>query len=66
MIILVCDNNSVAIKKGKREGTILLAHKISPFFAADILLEEKSNSPSINSIKVIDNIRFQLHFINYI
>ena len=68
-IILVYCNSSVAIKKGRREGTILLTHNRRPFFAADILLVENSNNPSTKSASISEsklfsfNIKILLFFI---
>ena len=46
------DSNSVATKKGNNEGTIELAHKISPFLAADKLVLENITRQNRNSIKI--------------
>ena len=35
--ILVLESNSVATKKGNKDGTIEVAHKVSPDFVEDIL-----------------------------
>lgn len=48
--IFVLDKTSVAIKKGKREGTTEFAQSFNPDFVACILLEE-------NKIKHIVNIK---------
>ena len=37
----MCESNSVATKNGNKDGTMELAHKTSPFFAADKLALEK-------------------------
>lgn len=50
--ILVFESNSVATKKGKRDGTIEVAHKVNPAFAAIKLYEEKNNK-HIVKIKII-------------
>ena len=49
----VLESNSVAIKKGRREGTTEFAHNFKPDFAAFMLLDEKSIKHIIN----IKNIR---------
>ena len=41
VITLVYPNSSVAIKNGRREGTILFAHNSKPSFAATKLFFEK-------------------------
>jgi len=51
-------NKSVAIKKGKSDGTTELAHKLSPFFAAEILEVENKIRPKVNSTNIIDKIFF--------
>ena len=43
-IIGVWLKSSVAIKKGKRAGIILLDHRYNPFFAADKLETENTTS----------------------
>ena len=44
-MIFVCISKLVATKKGKRDGTTLLAQSDSPFFTAERLLLEKINKP---------------------
>ena len=44
-MIFVCISKLVATKKGKRDGTTLLAQSDSPFFTAGRLLLEKINKP---------------------
>ena len=46
-MILVCMSNSVATKKGKREGTTELVHNSKPDFTADRLLWEKINRQKV-------------------
>ena len=48
----------VAIKKGKRLGTTLLAHSFKPDFAAVRLLLEKVTSPITNKTNVAGRIYF--------
>lgn len=47
--ILVLDRTSVAIKKGKREGTTEFAHSFRPDFAACRLVEENRTKHRVNS-----------------
>ena len=46
--ILVLVSNSVAIKKGRSDGTTELAHNFKPDFAAPMLLDENTNKHIIN------------------
>ena len=50
-IIFVFERSSVAIKKGRREGTTELAQRTSPLLAADRLLFEKNTKQMVNSKK---------------
>lgn len=56
-------NNSVATKKGKRDGTTELAHNVIPDFAAIKLEFENIISEKINNIKNMTN---KLSFIENI
>ena len=49
-------NNSVAIKKGKRDGTTEFAHNDNPDFTADKLVLEKINKPNVKAKKTSENI----------
>lgn len=44
----VYDNNSVATKKGKRDGIIEFANRLSPVFAADKLVLENNTRKIVN------------------
>ena len=48
----VCINNSVATKKGKRDGTTEFAHSDKPDFTADKLLLENINRHKVKLIKI--------------
>ena len=61
--IFVYPNNSVAIKKGKREGKTEFAHKESPDFAATKLSLENKSKHNINKQTKLGRIRF-FNFIN--
>ena len=50
---LVFDNSSVAMKKGRSDGTIEFAHSFKPDFAAMILLDENINKHIINIINIV-------------
>lgn len=63
--ILVCINNSVAIKKGKRVGTTLFAKSKSPFLTAKILLFAKTSKQKVNN-KNNNGKKFLFNFITYI
>ena len=52
------DKRLVAIKKGKRLGTTLLAHSFKPDFAAVRLLLEKVTRPITNKTNVAGRIYF--------
>lgn len=52
--IFVFKSNSVATKKGKREGTTEVAHKFKPIFAAIKLLEEKRIKHIVKISNIID------------
>ena len=56
--ILVLESNSVATKKGKREGTTAVAHSINPCFAASKLEEENSIRQTVNNNINIGNMYF--------
>lgn len=66
------DNNSVAIKKGKRAGTTLLAHNFNPFFAAikqvlENIIKEKAKHTKIieNICFFIENVKKRLLFLRF-
>jgi hypothetical protein len=52
--ILVLDRSSVAIKKGKSDGTTEVAHNFKPDFAADRLLLENNNKHNVKIRKIIE------------
>lgn len=51
LTILVCIKSSVETKKGKREGTTELAHKVSPDLTAGRLDLEKTSKHKVNNRK---------------
>jgi len=59
--ILVFESNSVVTKKGKRDGTIEVAHKVNPVFAATKLYEENN----IKHVVKISIIKTTLITLNY-
>lgn len=60
--IFVCINNSVATKKGKREGTTELAQSCSPDFTAGKLLFEKMSKQKVKD----KNNRGRMFFLSFI
>ena len=56
VVKLVCESNSVATKKGNKDGTIEFAHKTSPLLAADKLLLENITRHPVNIISIDGNI----------
>ena len=58
VITFVCNNSSVATKKGNNVGTTNFAQSVNPVLAADKLALENKSKVSINIIKVIENIFF--------
>ena len=52
LIILVCISNSVATKKGNKEGTTQLAQSCNPDFIAGRLLLEKINKQAVKHKKI--------------
>lgn len=50
-MIFVCINNSVATKKGNKEGTTEFAHKANPDFMAGRLLLEKNSKQKVKPKK---------------
>ena len=56
--IFVRHNNSVAIKKGSKEGTTEFAQSERPVLAADRLLLENNTRHTVNVKKIIGNIQF--------
>ena len=60
--ILVCKRSSVPIKKGKRDGTTLLAQSKRPFDTATKLVLEKT----IKQTKNKQNINGKIAFLNFI
>ena len=52
LIILVCISNSVATKKGNKEGTTEVAHNCKPDFIAGRLLPEKINKQAVKAKKI--------------
>ena len=51
--ISVFESSSVAIKKGNREGTTDVAHKVNPCFAEGRLYDENIISPIVNNRNII-------------
>ena len=60
------DKRLVAIKKGKRLGTTLLAHSFKPDFAAVRLLLEKVTRPITNKTNVAGRIYFFIEKTDFI
>ena len=60
--IFVCISNSVATKKGKREGTTELAHKAKPDFIAGKLLLENISRKNVKP-KKSNGRKFLFNFI---
>ena len=58
MTILVCKSKLLITKKGKREGTTHVAHKVSPFFVAVRFELENITKQIVNSTKIIGKIFF--------
>lgn len=61
-MILVCINNSVATKNGKREGTTEFAHKDKPDLIAGKLLLEKIKRQRVKAKNNIGS-RFRFNFM---
>ena len=57
LTIFVCESKLVITKKGKRDGTTQVAHKISPFLAATRLVLEKTTRHIVKAIKIKGNIK---------
>ena len=62
-ITLVYESNSVAIKKGSKEGITEFANKLNPFFAADRFCLEKITKQTVNKTNKMDN-KLSLNDIN--
>lgn len=62
LTIFVCINNSVATKKGNKEGTTEVAHNVKPVFTAAKLFFENSKILNAKHRKTIAK-KFLFNFI---